>query len=71
MSRAAEIADRLRGTIGYPGDMDDIGDLTTEEAQELDQLVFCCGVCGWWLDVDEVSECETETTCVDCEDNKC
>lgn len=67
MSRATEIADRLIGTIGYNGDIDDIGSLTSDECKELDSLVFCCAICNWWCDISElIDEDITETVCVDC-----
>lgn len=54
--RVKEIADRLRGTTGYNGHIDDIEDLTTEECKELDSMVFCCEGCNWWCDAEECNE---------------
>jgi hypothetical protein len=64
--RVKEIADRLRGTTGYNGDVDDIEDLTIEECKELDSQVFNCTRCNWWCDGEECNEHEGEWVCDEC-----
>lgn len=42
------LAEDLAGTTG-DGMNDAVKELTTDEAGQLDMLVFCCTSCGWWF----------------------
>ncbi len=49
----------------------DYTDLSIEAHQYIDDFIFNCAWCGWWCEVDEMSEKlseqETETICENCE----
>lgn len=41
----------------------------TEFLAYLDGEIFCCAACGWWYEVSEMSDIETDTVCVGCEED--
>jgi hypothetical protein len=43
----------------------DVGELTLELCQDLDEITMMCDTCGWWC---EPSEMEGDT-CEDCRDD--
>lgn len=49
-------------------DMDWMSDMTQEELEKLDSILFRCADCGTWLDVGEMApiEDDCEQYCKDC-----
>lgn len=39
---------------------------TQEELEDADETLFCCDDCGWWFDIEDLSEAEDEQLCLDC-----
>jgi hypothetical protein len=67
--KMTEIAEELQGTCKTIDDILeahglDIGDLSLELAQDLDDITMMCETCGWWC---EPFEMEGDT-CQDCRD---
>jgi hypothetical protein len=50
------LAAELVGTIGDAELHDQIDELTIEENNELDAIVFNCEQCNWWCSTDELNE---------------
>ncbi len=65
----ADIVAELEGTCKSLNDV-----LTDEEQYDqglldaLDMVIFECETCGWWCEINEMSE-EHEWTCKDCNDD--
>jgi hypothetical protein len=49
--KVRQMADNLRGTCESLEDA-----LNIEECAELDEMVFCCDICGWWYDTGELAK---------------
>lgn len=73
-----QIADTLRGQCARSLEevvKEDHGidpdDLDIEDHLALDEKVFCCEKCGWYCDIDELSERADGNTlfCDECEDD--
>lgn len=64
--RVKEIAAKLIGSSGYDGDVDDIGDLTSDECKQLDDLCFECVNCNWWCAESEKNDVDDEWMCDQC-----
>jgi hypothetical protein len=64
--------DTLEGALEecYPGMSET--DMTIEDHEALDQLIFCCEECGWWYEISENAETDddSEMICQGCEDAK-
>lgn len=67
------IAEYLQGTCGtladaveshYEGMTED--DLTSEDFDAIDNIVFLCEECGWWCEVSEYSDIDDSEKCRDC-----
>lgn len=65
-----KVANRL---LGQCDSLDDIlerfyemseDDMTMQDARELDDLVMCCTLCGWWVDSSEVDD---DSICEECQ----
>lgn len=41
-------------------------DLSKQNVEQIDNEIFLCSVCVWWFEVSEMSEEESESTCVEC-----
>jgi len=42
-------------------------DLTLEDLQYIDNIVFCCAGCGWWCEIGDVADGDQqELYCSDC-----
>lgn len=67
-----ELAEKLYGELC--GTCDSMPEWVEEHEQEAeiysasDELMFCCGDCGWWCDASEANECPDggEDICDDC-----
>ncbi|WP_047308819.1 hypothetical protein [Rhodopseudomonas palustris] len=68
MAEAA--ADALRGTchgLAHLGDEHEtLAASSAAYTTRLDELVFECACCGWWCDIDEMSD--DPEVCIDCSD---
>jgi hypothetical protein len=68
------LIDHLQGTCkGLSDACEDLGfkynDLTMEQLEEIDNHLFQCDHCGWWYEISEQSDLETDDNmCKDCED---
>ena len=60
------LAHKLIGSSGYDGDVDDIGDLTSEECAMLDHLCFECVRCNWWFGEADRHTLNDEWVCTGC-----
>lgn len=75
-SQVKEIIEILQGTCDtlsgavseVVGDELSDDDLTMEQLEAIDSEIFCCDECSWWCDISEMSECEDENKCTDCDE---
>jgi hypothetical protein len=56
-------AQAMIGTSGAGRDEDWLEDLTAEQAREVDDIVFRCGVCDWWCAAEECNETGSDWVC--------
>lgn len=55
-----ELAETLQGSANYLEsvcmDLFETDDIAIESLQELDQMIFQCEQCGWWMEHSEMTE---------------
>jgi hypothetical protein len=48
-------------------EVDSITELSPATLEEIDQMMFNCGECGWWCDINESTECPGgDEVCEEC-----
>lgn len=57
------LSDGIFAVIGEDYSEDD---LSLDNLEQIDNEIFLCDVCGWWFEVCEMSESESEQACVEC-----
>lgn len=46
----------------------ELDELTQDDLQSIDEVIFICNECGWWCSQDENAGTEDSWVCTDCND---
>lgn len=66
-----KLTEALQGTTDsisdhLPEGMDEL-DLTSYDYGAIDNEIFLCDTCGWWVEISEAADTDgTERVCIDC-----
>jgi hypothetical protein len=65
--KVQQLAAALLGTTGGTTLDEQIEELTTEECEEFDDIVFNCERCNWWCSTEELNDETGMQLCDDCQ----